>query len=113
LGNYPGARRDFNKAVELDPWRPENSKEDSNLKFRLHINLGDIQMYFREYDKALAAYDRAAEIDPDDLDVLAFKGNAVAGLGNLREGLQLRQESFGFISFDISKGVSIIHGQTK
>jgi len=47
------------------------------------------------------------------LDVAGFKGNAVAALGNLREGLQLRQESFGVVSFDISKGVSIIHGQTK
>ena len=113
LGNYPGARRDFGNAVDLDPWRPEEPKEESNFKFRLYINLGDIQMYFKEFEKALATYDRAAEIDPDNLDVAGFKGNAVAALGNLREGLQLRQESFGVVSFDISKGVSIIHGQTK
>ena len=99
--------------MDLDPWRSEEPKEDSNFKFRLYINLGDIQMYFKEFDKALATYNRAAEIDPDNLDVAGFKGNAVAALGNLREGLQLRQESFGFVSFDISKGVSIIHGRAK
>jgi tetratricopeptide (TPR) repeat protein len=113
IGNYPRARGDFNRAVDLDPWRPENSKEESNIKFRLYINLGDIQMYFKEYDKALATYDRAAEIDPNNLDVAGFRGNALTALGNLSEGLQLRQESFGFVSFDISQGVSINHGRTK
>ena len=110
LGNYPGARRDFIKAIELDPWKPDNPNEDSNFKFRLYINLGDIQLYFKEYEKSLEAYNYAAEIEPENSDVLAFKGNAIAGLGKISEGLQLRQESFGFISFDISKGVSIVHG---
>jgi len=32
------------------------------------------------------------------------------GLGDLSKGLQLRQEAFGFVSFDLSKGLSIIHG---
>jgi tetratricopeptide (TPR) repeat protein len=113
LGNYSRARRDFSRAVDLDPWRPENPKQDSNFKFRLYINLGDIQMYFKEFDKALAIYDRAAEIEPNNLDVAGFRGNALAALGNLSEGLQLRQESFGLVSFDISNGVSIIHGRVK
>ena len=110
LGNYSGALGDFVKAVELDPWHPENPTEDTNFKFRLYINLGDIQLYFKKYDKALESYNRAAEIEPNNSDVAAFKGNAVMGLGDLSKGLQLRQEAFGFVSFDLSKGLSIIHG---
>ena len=113
LGNYSGARRDFSSAVDLDPWRAENLKEDSRFKFRLYINLGDIQMYFKEFDKALITYGRAAEIDPRNLDVAGFKGNAIIALGNVSEGLKLRQESFGFVSFDMFKGVSIIHGRAQ
>lgn len=110
LGNYPGALRDFTKAVQLDPWQPDNPNQDVNFKFRLYINLGDIQMYFQKFEKALEAYDFAAKIEPDSSDVKAFKGNAVAALGNLEEGLKLRQESFGFVSFNLDKGVSIHHG---
>ena len=110
LGNYPGAAKDFTKATELDPWQPENPSQDRNFKFRLYVNLGDIQMYFGEHSRALDSYNTAAEIEPESSDVLAFKGNALAALGNLSEGLLLRQKSFGFICFDVSEGVSIIHG---
>ena len=110
LGNYVQAASDLGKALELDPWKPEDSSEVSNFKFRLHVSLGDIQMYLGQYQKALELYDSARAIEPDNIDVLAFKGNALAALGKLSEGLQLRQESFGFICFDVSKGVSLVRG---
>ena len=110
LGNYVQAASDLGKALELDPWKPEDSSEVSNFKFRLHVSLGDIQMYLGQYQKALKLYDSARAIEPDNKDVLAFKGNALAALGKLSEGLQLRQESFGFICFDVSKGVSLVRG---
>ena len=110
LGNYVQAASDLGKALELDPWKPADSSEVSNFKFRLHVSLGDIQMYLGQYEKALELYDSARAIEPDKLDVLAFKGNALAALGKLSEGLQLRQESFGFICFDVSKGVSLVRG---
>ena len=47
-------------------------------------------------------------IEPENKDLPAFKGNALAGLGKLSEGLKLRQKSFGFIRFDIAEGVSIV-----
>lgn len=112
LGNYPGALRDFSKAVELDPWQPNSSNQDENFKFRLYINLGDIHLYFKEFDKALSAYDRAGEIEPANKDLLGFKSNAVAGMGDIEEALKLRQVSYGFISFSLSEGVSITHGST-
>ena len=109
LGNYPEAASDLCKALELDPWKPEDSSEVTNYKFRLHVSLGDIQMYLGQYEKALDSYESASAIEPENEDLPAFKGNALAGLGKLSEGLKLRQKSFGFIRFDIAEGVSIVH----
>lgn len=112
LGNYPAALRDFSKAVALDPWQSGKPNQDNNFKFRLYINLGDIHLYFKNFDKALEAYECAREIEPNNKDLLGFKSNAVAGLGKIEEALRLRQESYGFVSFDLAKGVSIIHEST-
>ena len=110
LGNHSNALRDFSKALDLEPWQPDNPNQDSNFQFRMYINLGDIYLYLKEFNRALEAYDRAQEIEPDNQDILGFKSNAVAGLGKLEEGLQLRQQSYGMVSFDRTKGVSIIRG---
>ena len=66
-------------------------------------------MYLGQYEKALDSYESATAIEPENKDLPAFKGNALAGLGKLSEGLKLRQKSFGFIRFDIAEGVSIVH----
>ena len=108
LGNYKAALQDFHKTMELDA--RVASLTDQDLKFRIQVNMGDIFMYFRQFEMALAAYDAALEIEPERKDVIGFKGNAIAALGRLEEGLQLRQEGFGFIAFDSSAGVSIKHG---
>jgi tetratricopeptide (TPR) repeat protein len=110
-GDYRGAFADFTRLVELDCWNQDGS--DQNLKFRLYVNLGDIHMYYREFQQALAAYDLALGIEPDNLDVPGFKGNAIAALGRISEGLSLKQAAFGVISFDKVKGVSILHGQAQ
>jgi len=109
IGNYDGALRDFTKAIELDGWKENPS--DQNLKSRLYVNLGDILMFFTQFDKALAAYDEALKIDADNLNLIGMKGNAVAALGRIKEGLQLKQEGFGVICFDKIAGVSISHGK--
>jgi len=108
LGNHSNALRDFSKALELEPWQPDNPNQDRNFQFRMYINLGDIYLFSKKFDKALEAYDRAQEIEPDNQDVLGFKSNAVAGLGKLEESLQLRQQSYGMVSFNLTKGVSIV-----
>ena len=110
LGNYAQSELDLSEAIKLDPWKETDPSEASNFKFRLYISLGDTQMYLGQYKKALASYDSAITIEPENKDVLAFKGNALAGLGKLSEGLRLKQESFGFICFDVLKGVSIVRG---
>ncbi len=110
LGDYQGAFRNFSKALQL-----ENQKvgvSGNNLRFRLNVNLGNILVYFLKFREAVDAYNAALEIQPDSEDVLAFKGNAICALGRLEEGLQMRQDGFGFISFDNNEGVSIKHGAT-
>ena len=110
LGDYTGAFRDFSKALELENHRPGLS--DKDLRFRLNVNLGDILVYFQKFSEAMHAYDAALEIQPGSEDVLAFKGNVICGLGRLEAGLQMRQDGWGFISFDSKEGVTIKHGPT-
>ncbi|MCH2356195.1 MAG: tetratricopeptide repeat protein, partial [Pseudomonadales bacterium] len=108
IGNYAGAMEDFSKAIEFGSWRDNAS--DQNLKARLYVNLGDILMFFRKYARARAAYDEALKIEPDNQNLIGMKGNAIAALGEIEEGLKLKQQGYGVISFDSLKGVSINHG---
>ena len=110
LGDYTGAFRDFSKALELENQNPGDSGKD--LRFRLNVNVGNILVYFRKFSEAVDTYNAALEIQPDSQEVLAFKGNAICALGRLEEGLQMRQEGFGFVSFDNKEGVTIKHGVT-
>ena len=96
------------KALELDTWKPEDSGEVTHYKFKLYVNLGDIQMYLGQYEEALDSYESASTIERDNEDVPAFKVNALVCLGKLSKGLKLRRKSFGFICFDLAEGVSIV-----
>ena len=109
IGNYTGAMEDFFKAIEFGSWRDNAS--DQNLKSRLYANLGDILMFFRQYARAWAAYDEALKIEPDNQNLIGMKGNAIAALGEIEEGLKLKQQGYGAISYDNLKGVSFNHGQ--
>lgn len=106
--NHEAALEDFRHTLEYGNWTSD--RIDQNLKFRLLVNIGDILMYLRRFAEALDAYEKAHAAEPENSDILAFKGNAIAAMGRLAEGLRLRQASFGFIAFDNKAGVSIKHG---
>jgi tetratricopeptide (TPR) repeat protein len=110
IGNYEGAMEDFTKAIEFGNWK--NNASDQNLKSRLYVNLGDILMFFRNYAKALAAYNEALNIEPDNQNLIGMKGNAIVALGDIEEGLKLKQQGYGVVSFDSLQGVSINHGRS-
>ncbi|MDP6650814.1 MAG: tetratricopeptide repeat protein, partial [Gammaproteobacteria bacterium] len=88
----------------------DSPASDQNLQFRLQVNIGDLLLFFRRYEEAIAAYDEALKLEPESQDVVAFKGNPIAALGRLEEALTLIQQGYGFISFDKDSGVSIKHG---
>lgn len=108
MNKHEIALQDIRRALECGNWTSHPA--DINLQFRLLVNIGDILMYLRRYAEALAAYEQAHAVDPLQSDILAFKGNAIAALGRLAEGLKLRQAAFGMIAFDNIHGVSIKHG---
>jgi tetratricopeptide (TPR) repeat protein len=108
LGQYEGALEDFKQALELAS--RDSLAGDQNLQFRLQVNVGDLLLFFRRYEEAIAAYDEALKLEPESQDVVAFKGNPIAALGRLEEALTLIQQGYGFISFDKDSGVSIKHG---
>lgn len=110
IGNYEGIMEDFSKTIELGSWGDNAS--DQNLKSRLYVNLGDILMIFRNYAKALAAYNEALNIEPDNQNLIGMKGNAIAALGDIEEVLKLKQQGYGVVSFDSLKGVSINYGRS-
>ncbi len=108
MSKHEGALQDFRCALEYGNWT--GNLVDQNLKFRLWVNIGDILMYLRRFAEALAAYEKAHAAEPHNTDILAFKGNAIAAMGRLAEGLSLRQAAFGFIAFDSKQGIRIKHG---
>jgi len=108
MSNHEGALQDFRRALDSGNWTGDPVEQ--NLKFRLFVNIGDILMYLRRFAEALEAYEKAHAAEPDNTDILAFKGNAIAALGRLSEGLSLRQAAFGFIAFDNKQGIRIKHG---
>ncbi len=108
MSNHEGALQDFRRALEYGNWT--GGPADQNLKSRLLVNIGDILMYLRRYAEALDAYEKALAAEPDNTDILAFKGNALAAMGRIAEGLRLRQAAFGFIAFDNKQGITIKHG---
>jgi TolB-like protein/Tfp pilus assembly protein PilF len=66
----PAARR----AVALDP-----------LSFPSHYNLGSVLRAARQYDEAIAAYQDAVALDPENPDVYANRGLTYYVLGNLEQ----------------------------
>jgi TolB-like protein/cytochrome c-type biogenesis protein CcmH/NrfG len=61
------------RAVTLDPLNPNS-----------HYRLGDSLFYARRYAEAVAAYDAALALEPDNGRILGGRGFAYYGLGNLQ-----------------------------
>lgn len=49
------------------------------------VEHGDLRDSQGQYEKALAAYDKALEIDPDDADAWFNKGETLMKMGNIPE----------------------------
>lgn len=111
IGNYNGALTDLTKAIKFDSWQANSTDQD--LLLRIHVNLGDIYMYLHRYNEALNCYDDALAIDADSRNIIGMKGNAIAAQGKLAEGLKLKEEGFGVVSFARDAGVKIKTGRTQ
>jgi tetratricopeptide (TPR) repeat protein len=61
------------RAVVLDP-----------LSSNSHYSLGDALRYARRYEEAVAAYDSALALEPDNGRILGSRGLAYSELGNLQ-----------------------------
>lgn len=52
-----------------------------------HAELGFVSLYNREHDRAVAAYERALQLNPSDVDVIAFYADALKHAGHPRESI--------------------------
>lgn len=77
MGGNREAEEDFKKKLELDPDDPEN--------YSIVINLGNIKFREKNYEEALAYYNKAEISQPNDAELLHQKGNALAVLGKYQE----------------------------
>jgi TolB-like protein/cytochrome c-type biogenesis protein CcmH/NrfG len=116
------ARRNYERAVELDPeyargyaaisrtlnydWRYSWTKGSHELLDRAleladqavrldsydargFSEVGFVQLYRKEHDASTAAYDRARMLNPNDADLLAEMGDALASCGRPQEAVEL------------------------
>jgi adenylate cyclase len=78
---------DYNASINMGKeMAAEAVKRDDNESWA-HWALAACQMYARNYDVALANFDRVIELNPNDADALADYGYYLAYLGRADEGL--------------------------
>ena len=71
------------KAVALDPWEAE-----------AHWALGGVYFWIKhQYDRGIAEYERAHELNPNHADILADWGWALAMIGKVEEGIEKMQKA--------------------
>ena len=74
-----------NKAIEIDDYDA-----------RAYAELGFVQLYNKEHNACIAAYERSLELNPNDADILAEMGDALShtgdntrAVGNLKRAMRL------------------------
>ena len=70
------------KTVDLDAASP-----------RAHALLGDVYLWKRQYDEAIAAFQRAISLDPNDADALQSLGRAMILVGKPDEAIDLLKKA--------------------
>lgn len=93
-GDNPGALREFVRAADLLP---------SDLSVQL--NAGRLLLAGRKPGDALGRADAALEIEPDNIDALVLRGNALSGLNSFEEALDAIDEA---IKLDPGRGTTYI-----
>ena len=56
---------------------------------RGHAELGFVQLYLREHDASIAAYERAIQLNPNDADILAEMADALKHSGRPEDALEI------------------------
>lgn len=63
------------------------------LDARGHAELGCTRLYKKQYPQALAAYERAIELNPNDADILADMADAVSAMGQPERAVSLLKKA--------------------
>lgn len=80
-GRYDLALRQLDQAIELDPHL-----------YRPYMFLGRLYVAMEQYEKAIAAFRRALSLNAENLEALAFMGQALAGTGNRKAALNVARK---------------------
>jgi adenylate cyclase len=75
----------LNRAVEL----ARAAVDHDQLDPRGYAELGFAQLYKKQHDASLAAYERAMELNPNDADILVEMGDALAYAGHANRAVEL------------------------
>jgi tetratricopeptide (TPR) repeat protein len=81
LGDLGGAASEMSKIVDTDLFEGHDAHETFTLLGGIHLAIG-------ERDKALAAFDRALELEPDDVAALAQRGRIRVDAGEHERALR-------------------------
>ncbi|MGC2617386.1 MAG: tetratricopeptide repeat protein, partial [Acidobacteriaceae bacterium] len=76
--NFPGAEKELNLAIQLDPKDP-----------LAHLWLANVLSSHAKYAECLAEIDKAQELDPASASILAMKGETLYLTGKKEEGIAL------------------------
>ena len=106
--------KDFKKAEEYMAMVVDKVPESS----RAHINLGDCYRAQNDLEKALASYNKAAELDPEDQVALSKAGHANSFLGNYEAARKNFQDAravseFGTDSYNFESFTYLYEGDHK
>ena len=77
----------FTNALYYQARRLDGNRYQESLIPRTHVRLGDIYADQKQYEEALAHYQRASALDPGSIDTLLKLGSALAILHRESEGI--------------------------
>ncbi len=110
IGKYEDAKQVFEQANQSVLYHHDHENKEIDRKFSMkHLELADLYFRYRRYDEAIEEYEKAAQLDPDVLDISIRRSKAYAKKGFLTRAIQelqqLKQENPEYIPARIQLGL--------